>query len=173
MPVEECASGLGSILSALGRLDEAAPLFSRAVAAGRTVKGPSLVSALFNAAQYELARGDVDRAGQELSELMAADADPGDYRRILLEAEVARAKSGCRAARESIRRAAAAVAKAPLHSDRLAAALLAVGCDLELGEPTHATAALETELKWLEDHHADAEAMAPAQRMLARAHKRH
>ena len=168
--VGECATALGSVWMALGQLDRAGPLIARGLAAARNAKSESLTTALFVAARYALARGEIATAASELSELTAASRNPEDLpRRLLLEAEVVRARAGCRAARDAVERAFASLANDPYHSDRLEAAVLAARCHVELGEPARAIREIEPEVKWLDDHHADAEAAAPAKLALARA----
>ena len=150
--VGDCATSLGSVWMALGQLDRAGPLIARGLAAARNGKSPWLVSALFVAARYALERGDVATAASELSELEAADTDPGDSRRLLLEAEVARARTGCRSARSAVERALASLATNPYDSDRLEAAVLAASCHVDLGEAARAIREIEPELNRCATH---------------------
>ena len=165
----ECDTGLGSILFGLGQLDRARPLIESGLAAARASKGPFVVISLFWSVKHALLRKDLAAASADLDELVKADDDPKDPMRFILQAELARAKTGCRGARKAIDAALAAVASDPWRSERLEAAVLAAECDVEMGEPKRAITELEPELSWLEAHHPDAEAAAAARFAMAQA----
>jgi hypothetical protein len=108
-------------------------------------------------------------AEAQLQEMIKADADPKDPNLTIVKALVTRARSGCRAARPLIDKAVASVADDPFVSDRLEVDLLSAQCQVETGQPARALAALEPDLKWLDQHKADPEASAPVRFTLARA----
>ena len=165
----ECSVSIGAMLTALGQLEEARPLIANGLAVARKAKAPFVAIALFADARNALLRHDVAAASAALAELVRSDDDPKDPMRALLEAAVAKAKSGCEGARGAIDRALAAVATDPFHSERLDAAVMSSQCRLELGDAKRAAAEVEPELRWLEAHHPDAEAAAPARLVLAQA----
>ena len=165
----ECAASRGAVLTTLGQLERAAPLVERGVELARRTTSSELGLALFIAGQHALARRDLTTAAARVGELARVDRDPEDPFVPILAAQLARARSGCRGARAAIAKAVTAVASDPFHSERLEVAQLSAECHVELGDPARAIAELEPELEWLDEHHADAEAAAPARFTLARA----
>jgi len=165
----EAVTSIGATLTALGQLDRARPLLERGVAVARQAKAPFLAIALSLAARLALLRGDVAAASADLAELEHVDDDAKDPMLALVTAAVAKAKSGCRAARGAIDRALAAVATDPFRSERLDAAVMSAQCHVAGGEARRAIGELEPELTWLEAQHPDVEAAASARLTLAQA----
>jgi eukaryotic-like serine/threonine-protein kinase len=165
--IGESAAQLGVALMALGELDRAGARIDRSVALMRSAGSPSLAGRLADAARLAVLRGDRAAARARLDEASKAGGDSRPEV-MLARAEVVRAESGCRRARDLYARA---VASAPTDSPSTgsAAAIGLAECLIELGQPAVALTTLEQELVALDRTGAEPAALARPRFATARA----
>jgi len=152
---------------ALACMDRAGTLIDRSVSILRSAGSPELAGQLADAARLAVVRGDRAAARASIDEAVKA----GGERRpdvLLARAELVRAESGCRQAREPY---ANALASAPPDSPsfRAAARTGLAECLIDLGRPADALAALEPELAALDQAGAEPAARARPRFAIARA----
>ncbi|HKE14718.1 MAG TPA: protein kinase [Kofleriaceae bacterium] len=161
------AAQLGDDLMALGELDRAGALIDRSVSILRSGGSPELAGELGAAARLALVRGDRAAARARIDEAVKAGGESRPQV-LLARAELVRAESGCRQARQPF---AAALASAPPDSPsfRAAARTGLAECLIDLGRPADALAALEPELAALDQADAEPAARARPRFAIARA----
>jgi tetratricopeptide (TPR) repeat protein len=158
---------LGATLTALGEYDRARAMLDRSIESSRASGAPA-DEALAHASRLALLRGDRATAKTRLAEAKKAAQNEKSLL-VLVEADLVRAESGCRAARPGYELAIRLAKKEVEKSIETDATINLAQCQLELGAAGEAVAALEPLVKWLDDVHADAEAIAPVRSTLARA----
>jgi tetratricopeptide (TPR) repeat protein len=163
------ATMLGATLMALGELDRAGPFLERGLAARRAAGDPEVWESLAYGARLAIRRHDLAAAQARLQEATATQAASVRPIVALAKAELLRDQSGCRSARPAYQVALSAAAKDFDQSVKSDATTGLAECDLDLGAPARALAALEPQVSWLGEVHADASASAPARFALARA----
>jgi tetratricopeptide (TPR) repeat protein len=166
--VAESSIFVGVVSIAQGDFARGRPMLLRGIEIARRSDSPSLASGLSHAARLALHDGDRARAHALVDEERKLPA-PNPILRELVAAELARADTGCAAARASL---AKVLADAVADDQGLLQAIATVElaeCEVATGDVKGARTRLEAELARLEKAGADDSALAPARAVLARA----
>jgi tetratricopeptide (TPR) repeat protein len=167
VPVALCSTAVASVLTDLGRLEEAEPLMARGLRAARPAGPNWLRETLASAARLALARGDVAGARAHVDEA-AALADSPSPSIAAVVAEVVHAEKGCRASRAAYQHVLDS-AKPDSVAEITSATAGLGGCLVEAGQAGDAVSRLEPRAAWLDEVRADPGAAAPTRFVLARA----
>jgi tetratricopeptide (TPR) repeat protein len=152
---------------AAGEYDRARPMLQRSIEDARTSGSPSLTTALCHAVRLALHDGDLARAHTLLDEANSLPPSNGALRK-LAAAEIARADTGCTAARPLLLEALATAVEDDRHMVRSVAVVDLAECEAAAGDVRAARERLEAELAWLTSAGADDIAAAPARKALAK-----